>query len=306
MEPFSLYNGCNPTALYLPFQALSPDANIRDLPFEDWDLPDDRAYSDSGGLDYALKRTKLQPIWPLSTLPVKRSVHDLPANQCQDVEQASLLPTTKIDSFKRIEETVTLPLPSPHSSERTTSPEEIFGSSPRSTSTEVRLTEWDHNDDIAARDGSRYLLSPIKFTPPRESNLPNLASSEPSNKGNGSSTYLFYPPGNPADKPPQTSDAHRNVPRQQLSYGESIHTPKPKSLHRATGSSELRRKAGWETDDDDLGSWEEGSLKASSIRPWFSEPAPSKPRLWLDLAGEGERLEEAVRPPNHSNEQEPC
>ncbi len=297
MESCFLYNGCNPTALCLSRQTLSQEANTGDLPFEDWNRSDERVYSESNGLDYTLveQRTKIQTSWPLVPLPLERSIHNIAANQSRDEEQTSLVPTSPFNSFKSLKETATLPLLPIQSPAKVTSPEESLKSSPTSTPADVRLTQRDYNDDTTSIDPSKPLLSPIRFSPPPESKVQDLASSGPSPKGNGPSTYVFYPPRNPADITSQASDSHRNIPRRQLFYGEPMRTPKPKSLHRTTGSIELRHRAGWKTDEDNGDSWLEGSSKTSITGPWFSEPARPKPCLWLDLVDEGEIIGEAVR-----------
>lgn len=302
------YNGCNPTALYLPLQTLSPEANIRDLPAEDWNLSDDRVYPESNGLDYTLveQRTKTQTTWPLLTSPLERSSDNLAANQSWD-EQTSLVPPCPFNSsLKHLGESAKLQLLTTQSPGNVKSPEATLASSPTSTPGDVGLTERDHNNSTASFDFSKPLLSPIRLTPSPESQVWDRVYSEPSPKDNGSSTYLFYPPRNPADRTIQASDFHRNIPRRQLYYGEPVRTPKRKSLHRATGSHELRRRAGWKTDDDRFGSWSKGSLKASVTRPWFSEPARSKPWLWLGLVEEGEVIGEAVQVQTCSTKKETC
>jgi hypothetical protein len=297
MESCLLYNSCDPTALYLPLQALPPGANVCDLPIEDWNLPSDR-YSESDRLDHYLveERTKRRTTsWPLSTLPLESLTSQLAANQFQRDGQTSLLPTSPFESDECLEKSATLPLLTAEPSESITGSEVIYESSPTSTSVDERLTEWDYHDYTAAFDFSKPLLSPIKFTPPPESKVQDLVSLRSSQSGNTSSTYLYYPPKNPADKPSPASDFSRDIPRRQLFYGEPLHTLKSKSLHRTTASNELRRRAGWQGKDDDLGSRSQGTLKASTRRPWFSEPPRSKPWLWLDLVEEGEVIEEAVR-----------
>lgn len=297
MESCFPYNSCNLTALYLPLQALSPEANVCDLPVEDWNLPSDR-YSESDGLDHYLveQRTNTRTTsWPLSTLPLERLTSQLAANQFQRDEQTSLLPTSPFESDVCLEKSATLPLLTPEPSESITRSEVIFESSPTSTPVDERLTEWDHHDYTAAFDFSKPLLSPIKFTPPSESKVLDLVSLNSSQSGNTSSIYLYYPPMNPADKTSPASDLSRDIPRRQLFYGEPLHTLKSKSLHRTTASNELRRRACCQADDDDFGSRSKEPLKASTRRPWFSEPARSKPWLWLDLVEEGEVIEEAVR-----------
>lgn len=306
MESCLLYGGCDPTALCLPLQTLSPETNDRDLIYEDWNLSDDKVYSESDGLDYALvgQRTETQTTWPLLPLPLGRPIHNLAANQPQD-EQTSLVPS-RPSSVKCLKESAKLPLLTTQSPGKVTSPKETLASSPTSTPTEVRLTEWDHNNDTGAFDFSKPLLSPIRLTPPPELQVWDRAYSEPRINYNRPSTYLFYPPRNPAENTTEASEFHRNIPRRQLHYGEPIRTPKPKSLHRATGSSELRRRADWKTDDNEFGCWLEGSLKASTTRPWFSEPARSKSWLWHDLVEEGEMIGEAVYVQIYFTKEELC
>ena len=146
------------------------------------------------------------------------------------------------------------------------------------------------------------LLSPIKFTPQLSAEEPHLGGSEPAQNPAPTSPkysdqlprYIYYPPKNPYDQPRHVFDCHRQVPQRQLSYGEPMSKPRPRSFHRNTAGPELRRKAGWNPKDNECGSWMDGSLKASAVRPWYSEPTRAKPSLSLDPAEEGENIGEAV------------
>ena len=164
------------------------------------------------------------------------------------------------------------------------------------------------NDSVAKDDGhptdwSKALLSPIKFIPqpvakdsqPSESQSERTAPSEARGKP---ARYIFYPPKNPSDRPRHIYDCHSSVvPRRRLSYGEPLTLANPKARRAPAASSGIiKRQSGESTDEDDRhSSWLDGSLKATAtVRPWYSEPTRPKPRLWLDLAGDGEKIEEAV------------
>lgn len=297
MESFSLFNACNSTAAYLlPLDAQSREAENRDSAYANWDLHDGEPYLDHYALAYTRVKShaKLQPSWPLLTLPLKRSIHNLAAKNFHDVGEIPIVPTSSFDGVKRMTEATTLPSLDHQLSQKTTTQLGILESSPEPITTGGRLFDSTLNDDIGSSDFSKPLLSPIRFTPPGELKVPDLAPSGPDERTNEPSAYRFFPPTNPADKIPSGFDLHRDVPRRRLFYDEPTSTPTSKSLHRATGSHELRRKAGRETEDDKFDTWLKENVKASAIRPYFSEPARSKPRLWLDLAEEGEKIEEAV------------
>lgn len=288
MDSFSLYNGYNSTVLYLPPQALTPKTHTSAPPFEDWIASHDGEHPDDSAYEHAVleKRVETQPNWPLLTLPLKKSVHALPANHTQDGHSRVHAPPSS--TLKYTEDASTQP-------SRCISSSDKSGEEPHTaTSPTMTSTHWDHDHDTSPFDHSKSLLSPIKFSPPSGPKTQNEVSVHTNRKTSESSTYMFYPPRNPADNHPLIKKIQPSVPQRKLSYGEPSLTPKPKSLHRITGSLELRREASRKPDGDNCESWLERGLEASANRPYYSEPTRSKPKLWLDLAEEGERIEEAV------------
>ena len=146
--------------------------------------------------------------------------------------------------------------------------------------------------------GSGGLLSPISFSrlldqgPATSSRCTRLATKKPSSSAS-LSNYIFYPPRNPCDNFKPFIRPGDTAPRRQLSYGEPC-TPEPRRLHKASRSRELRREAclKWETAVPYVE--ENKGPHTSSYRPYYSEPARTKPRLYLDLLDETSKIEEAV------------
>lgn len=246
-------------------------------------------------------RSWLQHLPPSLILPQKRSIrssiprhnydgqHLLSRHACEDGSSSSSSLSTTFSSSESGEG-------------ETESHEEIATPS----------TKLSTRNNTLAIDCSKALLSPIRFSPQSEGNGCQLSATEPDpistpappKHSDKPSRYIFYSPKNPSEKRSEklfhVLDPQRKVPRRQLSYGEPLSTPKPRSLHKTTALPELRHKAGWEPDDEH-DSWFDGALKASAVRPWYSEPTRTKPRLWLDLA-EGEKIQEAVSNPKDPSE----
>jgi hypothetical protein len=140
---------------------------------------------------------------------------------------------------------------------------------------------------------SKALLSPINLNAQIVKYRLDSTTTESIEPPNGSE-YHYYPPTNPSDGHATFAQWHGTGPRRQLSYGEPINHSKPRSLHKSTGSTELRREAGWSLEYNNCGSWFDDESIAPAIKPWYSEPPRPKPRLWLDLAEDGGQIEEAV------------
>ena len=90
------------------------------------------------------------------------------------------------------------------------------------------------------------------------------------------------------------------VPKRRLSYGESFRSPEKKPLHRATGSRELRQKAGLRMDSQAYAPWVDGLLKATStdiLRPCQEKrPGSALSNTSPRPAQVEGQLQEAVRP----------
>lgn len=140
---------------------------------------------------------------------------------------------------------------------------------------------------------SKGLLSPIKLGPQLTTDGISTRTTT-SHHIPSVLKYEYYPPTNPSDGQGLSTTLYKTGPRRKLSYGEALSHPQPRSLHKSTGSAELRSEAGWCTANGSDRSWFNDESSIPAIKPWYSEPPRAKPRLWLDLAEDGERIEEAV------------
>lgn len=284
---------------------LSPQVNA-DLACGVWTVPADRAGSTdhTNPSSLAERRLSVQPLRLLPSFLRKRSISSLAFENAHDEERLLSWSPSHFRSIKRMKEPSgsTLPFSDTTSVSTPASSRSVLRPTVTSGETAARLACLISTDHIPTSGGSKALLSPIRFAVqvgreeewPTVSEQSHVLTSKSTTLFQTQSKYLYYPPRNPLDSIGNVSDLDRKVPRRRLSYGEPLTTTEPRPLHKATGSRELRRRAGWETDDDDYGSCIEETLKASAIRPYYSEPARSKPRLVLDLT-EGETIEEAVR-----------
>lgn len=110
-------------------------------------------------------------------------------------------------------------------------------------------------------------------------------------RNENSSGYFYFSPSNPSDKANQALDAPHMVPRRQLSYVDPPSKPRPRSLHKSTGSRELRHEAKRHAEECNIQLRSESTLTA---RPYHSEPIRSKPRLRLDLSEQKDEIKKAV------------
>ena len=241
-------------------------------------------------------------------LPRKRSIRSLAPEYTQDVQTSRSSSSPPYRSVKRTKEAA-LPLLSLQSVD--TIEDTVDGpssplESPRTP--EDRTTGRAHSASIDSNrefTSAKPLRSPIRFIPGFHAHNTAITSTTPtktpehkSSSVSEKSRYRYYGPTNPSDQVERFSPGCGRVPRRQLSYGD----PKPWSLHRATGSQELRLKAGLEADNYDSFYWSDNTaVGLNTVKPkeWYSEPTRPKPRLWLDLVDDGEPIEEAVSQHEH-------
>lgn len=140
---------------------------------------------------------------------------------------------------------------------------------------------------------SKALLSPINFGPQLERHEDGSTRTMASQLPEGP-RYEYYAPINPSDGQGAYTQLYGTGPRRQLFYGEPFHYSKARSLHKSIGSTELRREAGYAPEHTNSGSWFDDGPSTAAAKPRYSEPSRPKPRLWLDLAEDGEQIEEAV------------
>lgn len=98
-----------------------------------------------------------------------------------------------------------------------------------------------------------------------------------------------------------------NHPQRNLAYGERSNMPKQKSLHRGTGSRQLRRKASWSTGNGDASPGvrrNSNDFRAPRL-PLFCKvnltnfsPLQSKSRLETSKSDSGENIKQAVTLPS--------
>ena len=146
---------------------------------------------------------------------------------------------------------------------------------------------------------STELLSPIRFSTESRANVSTPAASTAdrfltANTAKHSkvlSNYIFYPPQNPSDKPRHILNYHHNIPRRQLSYGESLSNLKPRFLHKTATSPELRHHVPSKSASSTP---EPLSGESLANRPYYSKPMRNQPRLRLDSVEDDGKIEEAV------------
>ncbi|CAF9933187.1 hypothetical protein IMSHALPRED_009084 [Imshaugia aleurites] len=245
----------------------------------------------------------------LWTLPQKRSNQSLTSGRVEGPEQCHPRAFSDICSAKRWKGSVTAPLPSPLSSVVTTRiPRPLLDFSEAKTVSLERTDSAEVTCDQTDCDRRKTLRSPFEYThdfvtnkidPNANNDIQRLDSNKPVHSKN-SSGYIYYAPTNPSDAVSQVLDAHRRVPRRQLSYGDPPSKSGPRSLHKTTGSWELRQEAERYAEAYGLNSWLDSTSHASDARPYHSEPR-SKPRLWLDLSEQKDGIQEAVSIPNCKN-----
>lgn len=244
------------------------------------------------------------------TLPQKRSNHSLISGRIGDVEESHPKAFTGSYSAKRLKGPFTPPLPGSLSACNSVV---TFGlSRPLLDLSEVDTVSRDSDlaeaiGDQLDSDRLKTLRSPFEYTPelvnPQIDTTANndIRRFDP-DRSEGSekiSRYIYYAPTNPSDKTNQTLDAHRRVPHRKLSYGgDPPSKPRPRFLHKTRASRELRREAERDAEDYGLDSWSDSTLSASAARPYRSERIRSKPRLWLDLSEDNDKIQEAVSIPD--------
>ena len=238
------------------------------------------------------------------TLPRKRSIRSLAPEHAQDAQASRSSSSPPFRSVKRTKEAA-LPLPSPQPADTTNkdtadqSTSLLESPKPPKDETTGRV----HSASIGRQSelvSPKPLRSPIQFIPRLHAYETAITSTAPTktlkSKCSASfekSKYQYYGPTNPSDQVERFPQGCGRVPRRQLSYGD----PKPWSLHRTTGSPELRLKASPEAEDNDPIFWgDDTTVRSDTVKakPWYSEPTRPKPRLWLDLVDDGEPIEEAV------------
>ena len=249
------------------------------------------------------ERSYPQPLHLLWTLPQKRSNQTLASGRFGDPEESHPRAISGIYSAKRLKGRITPPLPNACNNVVTIS-------RPLLDLSEAKTVSSVQADPAEAASGKQLdfdrpktLRSPFEYTQglltisqvdsTANNDIQRFDPNRPMSSED-SSAYILYAPSNPSDKINQTLDANRRVPRRQLSYGDPPSKPGPRTLHKSTGSWELRHDAERHAEEHDLDSWSDSTSNASAARSDHSEPIRSKPRLWLDLSEEKDKIQEAV------------
>lgn len=230
------------------------------------------------------------------SLPQKRSNQSMTSLWAEGQVGSHLKTLSGINSAKRLKSANVPPLPNPPSPCNDVVKTSV--SQPLPDCLEAQTVSPERADP-AECTGPKTLRSPFEYN---QELVPNQVDSAAktdvqrfrfigSVHGENSLGYIYYAPTNPSDTTSQTPEAHRRIPRRQLSYGDPF--SKPRSLHKTAGSRELRHEAERHEEDYDLGSWSDSTSSASAARPFHSEPIRSKPRIWLDLS-EQDKIQEAV------------
>ncbi|KAL2037927.1 hypothetical protein N7G274_009402 [Stereocaulon virgatum] len=235
-------------------------------------------------------------------LPRKRSIRSLAPEYTQDVQASRSSSSPPYRSVKRTKDAV-LPWPSLQSADTIedtadgpSSPLELPKTPEDRTTGRAHSASIDSDREFMS---AKPLRSPIRFIPGFHahniaitSTIPIQTPEHKFSSVSEKSRYRYYGPTNPSDQVERFSPGCGRVPRRQLSYGD----PKPWSLHRATGSQELRLKICSEADNPDSFYWSGNTavgLNTVKAKDWYSEPMRPKPRLWLDFVDGGEPIEEA-------------
>lgn len=246
-----------------------------------------------------------QPPQLLWTLPQKRSNQTLALERVEP-ERSHPRAFSGIHSAKRFKGPITPPLPSPLSScnnvVTTGLSRPLLDFSEAKSLSPERAEPAESTGDQLDSDRPKTLRSPFEYTKELVTSQvdPNAKNDIHRFNPNGpvrsekSSGYIYYAPTNPSNKTNQALDAHRRVPRRQLSYGDPPSKTGPRSLHKTTGSRELRYDAERHAEDFTLDSWSDRALNPSAAGPYRSELMRSEPRLWLDLAEQEDTIQEAV------------
>ena len=253
------------------------------------------------------ERSYPQPPYLSLTLPQKRPNHSLISGRVGDLEESHPGVFTGVYPAKRLKGLITPPLPSPLSSCNSVVTTGL--SQPSLDVSELNIVSLERADpaeltgDRLDSDRPKILRSPFEYTPELvNSQIDPIAEKDiqrfnPNRRVRSEkpSGYSYYAPTNPFDKTTQTLDTLRRVPRRQLSYGgDSPSKPGPRSLHKTTGSLELRHDAERHAEDYDLDSWSDTTFNASAARPYYSESTRSKARLWRSLSEEKANIQVAV------------
>ena len=248
------------------------------------------------------ERSYPQPLHLLWTLPQKRSNQTLASGRVGDPEESHPRAISGIYSAKRLRGPITPPLPNPCNNVVTIS-RPLLNLSEAKTVSPVQADPAEASRNLLDFDRPKTLRSPFKYTqglvtisqvdPTAQNDIQRFDTNRPMRSEN-SSAYIYYAPSNPSDKINQTMDTNRKFPRRQLSYGDPPSKPAPRTLHKSTGSWELRHDAERHAEEYDLDSWSDSTSSASAARPYPSEPKRSKPRLWLNLSEEKDKIQEAV------------
>ena len=250
-------------------------------------------------------RSYSQPPDLLRKLPQKRSNQSLTSGRAEGSDEFHSRAFSGTYSAKRLKGAIVPPLPKSPSPCNDVVKTSVSLPLPDSLEARKELPERadpaERTGDQIHSDRPKTLRSPFEYIselvpnhidPAAKTNVQRFPSNR-SVRGEDPMGYIYYAPTNPSDKTSQTSEAHRRIPRRQLSYGDPFSKPGPRSLHRATGSWELRHEAEKHAEEYDLDSWSESTSNASAARSYHSDPVRSKPRIWLDLS-EGDKIQEAV------------
>ena len=256
-----------------------------------FDFPNKRTISTGHNSEIAIseERRLPQPSHLSWTLPQKRTNQSLTSRRFKDAEESHPRTFSGIHSSKRLKGPISSPLPRPS----------LLGDNVVTTGLSQPLPyiprdQLDFERPRTLRSPFEYTQEPVtsQFDPSEKTDVQQFDPNRPvvSEKPSG----YVYAPVYPSGKADQRIEAHRRPPRRQLSYGDPPSRPQPKSLHKTTGSRELRQKAERHAEDYNLAFWLDGTLNTSATRHSHSEPIRSKTRYWLGLSEREDIIQEAV------------
>ena len=235
------------------------------------------------------------------SLPQKRSNQILTSGRAGDPEESQPRAFSDFYSVKRFKGSITPPSSSPLSSCNSVLTAGLSRPLLDFPEAEKLLLERaETTDDQLESDRPKPLRSPFEYT--RElatGQINQSAKRDPQRFGprrpllsGNSFRYIYFAPTNPSDT--QALDTHRRVPHRQLLYRDTSGKPGPRSLHKSTGSWGLRHEAERHAEDYNLERRSNSTSNTPTARPYQSEPRRSRSRLWPELLGQEDQIQEAV------------
>ena len=239
----------------------------------------------------------------LWSLPQKGSNQNPSLGSVGGQEPSNTRAFSGVYSTKRLKSPITPPLSSPVALCKPVAPSglsrPLLNIFEAKTQSQEQVDSAEATDDLLRIGHPKGLQSPFEYTQDpitrrinqsAKDGIQRIDHDEPLYR-ESSSRYFYFAPTNPSDKTNQALNAPHMVPRRQLLYVDPTSKPRPRSLHKSTGSWELRHEAKRHAEDCNILPRSDSTLIA---RPYHSEPIRSKPRPRLDLSEQKDEIKKAV------------